>query len=125
MFMVFGTTACITTETRGSFVPQPASIKRNEPVQAWNALSNEIVLGIVIHYANADAAEDSVFVVRNVWQQDLGFVDGLGRAWRFQPHEREPAWVGSGTLAQGVERILCAPASCTLIEIQLPATDDL
>ena len=92
-------------------------------MQAWNAVSNETVVGIVIHYADAHA--DSVYVVRNVWQQDIGYVDGLGRAWRFQPHEREPAWVGSGTLAQGVERILCAPTACTLVRIELPAADDL
>ena len=39
------------------------------------------------------AARDSVYVVRNLWHQALGLIDGLGRAYRYLPHEEEPAWV--------------------------------
>lgn len=44
-------------------------------------------------------------VVQNLFGQDLGLVDSLGRAWRYRAHE-EALWLGSGTIEEGVGWIL-------------------
>ena len=60
------------------------------------------------------------YMVRNVWHQDLGLIDAYGRAYRYVPHSSDPAWVGSGSVRQGVERIL-GLAGCELSEFPLAA----
>jgi hypothetical protein len=54
--------------------------------------------------------------VQNVLQQELGRIDGLGRAWRHEPHEREPLWVGTGTVIEGARAILGASPNAVLDE---------
>jgi hypothetical protein len=58
-------------------------------------------------------------MVRNVWHQDLGMIDAFGRAYRYVVHHEEPVWVGSGSVRQGVERIL-GLENCELAEFPLP-----
>jgi len=74
-------------------------------------------VGSVVLFQEHGLARDSIYVVRNPWDQDLGMIDGLGRAYRYLPHHKEPAWVGTGTVAEGAARILGSPGTCTLNEV--------
>ena len=47
-------------------------------------------------------------------------IDAHGRAYRYMPHQREPAWVGTGTIAQGAGAILDIGVPCRLIELASP-----
>lgn len=93
-----------------------ADMRVGAPTRAWEILDGSDVAGLLVFFEALAAVEDSLYVVRNVWHQDLGFVDAYGRAFRYLPHHAEPAWVGSGTVLQGVERIL-AREKCKLLEM--------
>lgn len=109
--------ACRTTQSTRPAAPDPPIVYRAEATRAWDVLSaGGEVTGSVVHFASEAAPEQAVWVVRNPYGQDLGWVDSLGRAYRLLPHHREPAWVGTGTVAQGVERILRSEGPCTLSE---------
>lgn len=108
---------CRTTESTRPAAPDPPIVYRAQATRAWDVLSAQgAVTGSVVHFASEAAPEQSVWVVRNPHGQDLGWVDSLGRAYRLLPHHREPAWVGTGTVGQGVERILRSEGPCTLRE---------
>lgn len=111
--------ACRTTETRRPVVSDMPAVRQASAARAWHALTEDDVVGEVVFY-RADAMNDSVYVVRNAFQQDLGLVDALGRAYRYLPHLDEPVWVGSGTVVQGIERILGLDGRCELVEFPLP-----
>lgn len=104
----------------------PVGLDLNLPVhgqalRAWRLVGDEGTLGYAVEFGAPDEGDPTartVYSVRNPWQQDLGTIDGLGRAWRFQPHG-EALWLTSGTLAEGVRAILDAPASAYLEEIAL------
>ena len=63
-------------------------------------------------------------MVRNLYGQDLGWIDHLGRAYRLLPHQEDPAWVGTGTVAGGAEQILGTKGPCTLAETPLPGSPE-
>lgn len=110
---------CETTERRR---PKPAEItpvRRASPTRAWQVVHAGEVVGSVVYFAAVGSPALSVYVVRNTWQQDLGWIDGLGRAYRLLPHHRDPAWAGTGTIAVGTARILELD-ECELIESALP-----
>jgi hypothetical protein len=107
---------CRTTETRGLSSAPPAQARVGTRARTWEVRCAGEVVGLVVLFQERGLARDSVYVVRNPWQQDLGLVDGLGRAFRYVPHLEDPAWVGSGTLALGAERILGAEGRCELVE---------
>lgn len=106
---------------------QPIGIDLNRPVhgqalRAWRLLGEEGTLGYAVEFGDEgsrDAAARTVYSVRNPWQQELGTIDGLGRAWRFQPHVEEAQWLTTGTLAEGVRAILDAPEDTLLEELPL------
>ena len=112
--------SCVTTHVRRPVRPQ-GEMRIGKPSLAWEVLdaSGSNVGLVVLFEAGGDL--EPTYMVRNEWHQDLGRVDQLGRAFRYVPHAEEAAWVGSGTLLQGVERIL-GHGSCLLIEtpIALP-----
>jgi hypothetical protein len=103
----------------------PVGLELNRPVhgralRAWRMVGGEGTLGYAVEFGDdngRDAAARTVFSVRNPWQQELGTIDGLGRAWRFQPHEEEALWLTTGTLAEGVRAILDAPLDALLEEL--------
>jgi hypothetical protein len=72
----------------------------------------------VVLFQERGLARDSIYVVRNPWHQDLGLIDGHGRAYRYVPHLEEPVWVGSGTVSAGARAILGLADDCELIEIE-------
>jgi hypothetical protein len=108
--------ACMSVETRPlSSVPDPIA-RLARPGRAWAVYSSDVLVGRVILFEEHGLARDSLYVVRNLWDQDLGIIDGLGRAYRYVPHEAEPAWVGSGTIAAGAGAILGSSPDCFLVE---------
>ena len=116
---------CRTTESKRPFQPDPPVAYHSAPQRAWDVLAGSETTGRVIHFASENAPEQAVYMVRNLYGQDLGWIDHLGRAYRLLPHHRDPAWVGTGTVAQGVERILRMGGSCTLVEAPLkPALEE-
>ncbi len=85
--------------------------------RTWEVRSGGEPLGLVVLFQEHGLVRDSLYVVRNPWHQDLGMIDGLGRAYRYLPHHEEPVWVGSGTIAAGAREILGAGEECELIEL--------
>ncbi len=118
-FVLVGTVLCgCQTTTRTT--SEPGEIRIASPARAWELVSTTgEAIGMVLHFRSLGAPEDSLYMVRNLWHQDLGLIDAFGRAYRYLPHHREPAWVGSGTVLQGAERILGAE-ECGLVEVSFP-----
>ena len=108
--------ACMTSTTslepvgldRAVLTPVPA-------VRAWVVIAQGEVVGSVVRSAERGRDGRFLYVVRNIWDQDLGVVDELGRAWRRVPHQ-EDEWSGTGTVAQGVRSILSASDVATMSE---------
>lgn len=104
--------------------PAPARIDQARPIplvaqRRWRIEDEGRLLGYVLEFESAperDRPAGRCFSVRNELEQELGLIDGLGRAWRFQLHEREPQWVATGTILEGALAILRAPASACLVE---------
>ena len=111
--------ACRTTANVASAPAPSARVGTHE--RTWEVHSGGEVLGLVVLFQEHGLTRDSLYVVRNPWNQDLGMIDGLGRAYRYLPHCEEPAWVGSGTIAAGAREILGAREECELIELPDPA----
>jgi hypothetical protein len=113
--------SCRTTETRRLNFSEPGGEVRVASLErTWEIRAGDDVVGELVFFESHGPMQDSVFVVRNRWHQDLGMIDALGRAYRYMPHQREPAWVGTGTIAQGAEDILDVGVPCRLVELLLP-----
>lgn len=114
--------ACTTHEQREPADLSNVYVEHSEAVRAWRVLEGPNMLGFVVQFADPEDPDDQsrrFFSVRNPFQQELGMIDGLGRVWRFQPHQREAQLLGSGTVAEGARRILGASDSATLFEAPL------
>lgn len=112
---------CRTTSIREmSSTPTPR-VRVGMHKKTWEVRSGGESLGLVVLFEDRGREQDSLYIVRNAWHQDLGLIDGLGRAYRYLPHREEPAWVGSGTIAAGAQHILGAASACELIELEGPA----
>jgi hypothetical protein len=100
---------CLTTETHASPVAPAAAVSAT-PDRAWEIVNPAgEALGYVVRFeenAPRTATPRAFYSIRNPYQQELGLVDDLGRSWRFEPHAKEPAWLGSGSVAEGTGRIL-------------------
>ncbi len=108
---------CWITETIQPNHGDRGEIRRATAVRIWHVLVDGAIEGEVVLFHADDQPADAHYVVRNVWQQDMGLVDSVGRAYRFAPHAEESIWVGTGTVAQGVSRILQLGVDCTLVEV--------
>ena len=86
---------------------------RTEPVRAWAIVSGGEAHGFAVRFEEKDG-DRFFFSVRNENQQELGLVDSLGRAYRYRPHQEEPEWLGTGTVEEGVRRILELPEGARL-----------
>jgi hypothetical protein len=115
--------ACRTVSTREVSSVPGLNVRVGTRARTWELRRGDDVLGLVVLFEDRRRAQDSVYVVRNAWSQDLGLIDALGRAFRYVPHLEEPVWVGSGTIAAGAQRILATDAECELVE--LDAADPL
>ncbi len=120
---ILALTACRTTLTERLAPPAPAVVRHASPQRAWSVVDGDKTVGEVVLFQTPNEPEAAVYVVRNPWQQDLGMIDSLGRAWRYVPHRRNAEWVSTGTVAEGAARILDAETPCRLEETALPAAD--
>lgn len=109
-------TACIVTEASHGAEETPV-VRATTPTQMWNLVGNGITFGSVVLF---ESSTDSFFSVRNEWQQDVGMIDAMGRAWAFQPHQKEAQWVGSGSVVSGAARILGVEGEPELQDAPLP-----
>lgn len=102
----------------------PAGLSAARPVKldvrrTWEIVRGDEALGLVLELvADAQPGQPTArcFSVRNTLGQELGRIDGLGRAWRHELFASEPAWVGSGTLAEGAAAILGGDGPVALVE---------
>lgn len=109
--------ACRTTTSTSPASTPSAIVTRTVAVRAWEVWSENRCLGSVVRYEDPADSSRAIYTVRNTAQQDLGIVDLEGRAWRYQAHEHDPTWLGTGTVQQGTARILGIEGSCTLTEV--------
>lgn len=113
--------ACTTTTHSRTYHGDPVSPTLAVPTRAWRAAPagmESVTLGYVVQFDPTGDDRDGYWSVRNAYHQDLGLVDALGRAWRFEPHVEGAHLLGSGTVAEGVGSILSAPP-VTLIDVGL------
>lgn len=116
---------CETVERRSPVVSDPAVIRQVPPARAWEVDAGGELVGHVVYFGDRAEAGSAVYMVRNPWHQDLGLIDAFGRAYRFLPHHRDPAWIGTGTVRQGVARILeLAEEDCRLDEVEVPTAGE-
>ncbi len=72
---------------------------------SWKVLEGSDLRGFVVRFEEAAPNKQILLSVRNGHNQDLGWIDQLGRAWRYRLHE-DPEWVSTGSTLQGVRTIL-------------------
>lgn len=122
--LVLGLGACATTRTDNPIGLDVYEVVHNEPLRAWRMVHAGTTLGYVVHFGDPDDPERvdvASYSVRNAYSQELGSIDGLGRAWRFVPHEDEAQWTGTGTLVDGARSILQCSPEATLEDVPLEA----
>lgn len=112
--------ACQVVETERLATPTPV-VRTAQAERAWRALADGELVGRVVLFCDHGDAGGGFFSVRNAWSQDLGIIDDLGRAWGYRPHHEEAEWLGTGTVSEGVSRIL-GHEECVLVETALPTT---
>jgi hypothetical protein len=112
--------SCRVVESEQLASPTPV-IRTARAERAWRVFADDATVGSVVLFRNENEANGAFFSVRNAWQQDVGLVDELGRAWAFRPHADEAEWLGSGTVEDGVAGIL-GVTQCDLVEIELAPT---
>lgn len=95
-----------------------AAPRRAEPLAAWEAVHAGAAIGVVVRFGRAGSPTETWFSVRNAHGQELGMIDRLGRAFRFRP-EAQAQWLGSGTVAEGVARLLVPAGPLELVEVPL------
>lgn len=122
LVLLLAASACTIVETERPAGPDPV-VRTARPERAWRAEHAGEPIGTVVLFRGGGESGGAFFSVRNEWQQDVGLVDELGRAWAFRPHGAEAEWLGTGTVADGAARILGVDA-CELVETSLPATGD-
>lgn len=101
--------------------PQNVTITRTLPARGWEVRDDGRFAGSVLLYADPAGGGASYYSVRNAQGQVLGLVDFDGRAWRYRLHEEQPEWIGTGTVLEGVRRILGTSGLSELEETEVAA----
>lgn len=117
-------TACRTTVEEA-----PAGVAASQPIllragRMWRVMDGERIAGMVVRFDAAGAEDDATrhyFSVRNELHQELGTIDGHGRAWRFEPHQSTPRFLGTGGVLDGARAILGLGERGELNEVPLDA----
>jgi len=113
--------ACRTTVAEapaGIAAAQPLVL---EPQRQWRLLDGDRCVGVVVCFATrVDALNPArhYYSVRNELHQELGTIDAHGRAWRFEPHQSAPRFLGTGALLDGARAVLGASSHAQLIEAE-------
>ena len=97
--------ACTSTAEQAPVGLEDAVVLPTPAVASWRAEVGLRQVGSVVRYEEAVGPGRHLFSVRNAHDQDLGYIDAVGRAWRLRPHQ-DPELLGTGTVAEGVARIL-------------------
>lgn len=113
-----GVSGCRTTHTERFAPPEHIAVEEAPAARAWTAYDGDAAIGRVIQFTAEARPDQPMFMIQNPLSQDLGMIDGLGRAWRFRPHQEEAEWLVTGTVAEGAAAILGA-SECTLREVSL------
>ncbi len=113
---------CHTEHTSEPAGTSLAKVQHLSPIRAWNVNEAKQLIGFVVLFADPERANDpttQVYSVRNPFHQELGSLDGFGRAYRQVPHQREATLIGTGTVLEGARKILGAGPGSELVEISL------
>jgi len=110
---------CRTTVTNSPPGLANAVVTHFEPVRAWDVVDGTRHAGSIVRFQDPDREGRAWYSVRNEHRQEVGIVDVDGRAWRYRPHEREPEWLGTGTVLASAGRILAAGPAATLVEVDV------
>lgn len=113
------TAACRTIETKRP-IYRSEPVRTAPPTRMFEVQDERGPQGFVVLFEATASPQEALYVVRNLHQQDLGVIDALGRAFRYQPHEEKPTWVGSGSILRGVHRILKTRSQPIMQEVSLP-----
>ncbi|MBL8861015.1 MAG: hypothetical protein JNK02_03305 [Planctomycetes bacterium] len=111
--------ACRTTSTISPPGLAEAVILRSQAARAWDVVAAAGVVGSIVRFDEPGGAGRAWFSVRNCFAQEVGIVDVEGRAWRYRPHQRDPEWLGTGTVLDGAARILGTGSDASLAEVPL------
>lgn len=111
--------SCVTSTTTVGAVETKGALLSVAPAErAWLVEDEESFLGSVVRFTRPEGSHEFFFMVRNPWDQDVGMIDHLGRTWKRVPHE-EDAWLGTGTVLEGVQRILGAGERARMVELDV------
>jgi hypothetical protein len=114
-----GPTACVTDTSVEYFGKDRLDPIYLHTVRVWEVLDDGQLLGYVTRQESPEAPDRAIYSVRNEWDQEVGMVDVLGRAWRYVPHAEEADWLGTGTLVEGAGKLLHARGEPLLVELDL------
>ena len=112
---------CQVTTTHSPPGLADAVLLRSSAVRVWDVVEAASIAGFVVRFEEPGHNGRAWFSVRNPSSQEIGIVDVDGRAWRYRPHQREPEWLGSGTVAAGASRILGTGSDAKLVEVAIEA----
>ena len=111
--------SCVTSTTTVGAVETKGALLSVVPAErAWLVENEGSFLGSVVRFTGQGGSKEFFFMVRNPWDQDVGMIDHLGRSWKRVPHE-EDAWLGTGTVLEGVQRILEAGERAHMVELDV------
>jgi hypothetical protein len=113
---------CRTTSRTTSAIASEAVVSTGAVSGLWQVLDDGRAVGFLVRFEDESAPEHTFFSVRNERHQELGMIDRLGRAFRYRPHERDPEWLGTGTVLDGTRRIL--GAGTALVEVERAGAGD-
>jgi len=107
--------------TRSSHAP--ANVEGGRPqslraVRTFEVRAEGELAGYLVLYESEAATRDFYYAVQNELRQELGMIDALGRAWRYRAFQREPDWIGTGTVAQGAAAVLGLEGEPVLVDIE-------
>jgi len=111
--------ACTTESQSQSAGRKTAIVTRTLPVRGWEVRDDGRLAGSVLLYTEPGHERTGYYSVRNTQGQVLGMVDFEGRAWRYRLHAQELEWLGTGTVVEGVRRILGTSALAILEQAEI------
>jgi hypothetical protein len=115
--LILATPACV-SKTTSTPDYGDTNARKAEPEGCWQIMDGSGIVGYLVRFKEGQGDGNILLSVRNRHNQDLGWIDGLGRAWRYRPHE-DPEWISTGSTLQGVRHILELGGSALLKDCSL------
>ncbi|MEZ5973990.1 MAG: hypothetical protein R3F17_12975 [Planctomycetota bacterium] len=104
LLVVVATPGCI-SETKQFENFGEAKAHQSWPTEAWRVVEAGHVRGYAVRFDDPIDPQLGLISVRNALNQDMGWIDSQGRAWRFVLHG-EAEWLGTGSVLHGTSAIL-------------------